>query len=110
MFRLALQFRRNHVADNSAEDALGLLLNDFLGDVWIGTATELLGELKSLDIRFDLNPATLTKRLKGAALIYKAEYNIGIDFERNRSSRRIIIKNLCSVMRTANVSSDFFAG
>jgi len=61
-------------------------------DEWSGTATELCNEMKKQDGSFDLNPATLTKRIKAISGLFRKEFNIAVDFERNRNSRRIILK------------------
>lgn len=74
------------------EDALICLLDDFLKDDWSGTATELCSELSKAGSGFELNPATLTKKLKAMSGQFKKEFHILIDFERTRSSRRIFLR------------------
>jgi hypothetical protein len=74
------------------EDALIVLVDDFLKDDWSGTPTELCAELKKQEAGFDFNPSYLAKRLKALAGLFRKENHILIDFERNRSGRRIFLR------------------
>ena len=85
-------FIGNHLGDSDDEDSLAILLDDFLQDEWSGTSTELCNVLKKQDSNFNLSPSILTKRLKATCGLFKKEFNIAVDFERNRNSRRIILK------------------
>ena len=89
-------FVGNYSDDDSNEDVLPILLDDFLQDEWNGTATELCGELKRLDESAEFNPATLTKQLKSQAEMFKNEFNIDIKFERSRDRRQIILHRIKS--------------
>jgi hypothetical protein len=86
------EFVGNATESDEDEDALLCLLDDFLQDEWSGTATELCGELSKTGSGFDLTPATLTKKLKALSEVFRKDYHILIDFERTRSSRRIILR------------------
>ena len=66
-------------------------LDDFLKDDWNGTATELCEALTKQGNGFDLTPAILTKKLKALSGLFRKKYDIAIDFERSRSSRRILL-------------------
>lgn len=85
-------FVGNSADGDEEEDALIVLLDDFLKDDWSGTATELCGELSKAGSGFDLNPATLTKRLKALSGLFRKDFHILIDFERTRNSRRIFLR------------------
>ena len=85
-------FVGNHIDGDETEDALAILIDDFLKEEWGGTATELCAELKKQDGSFDLNPATISKKLKAANGLFKKEFNIIVDFDRGRDSRRILLK------------------
>jgi hypothetical protein len=69
---------------------LFLLVDDFLKDEWSGTATELCDALKKTDPDADLNPRTVTKRLKGSNGLFEKN-NISIVIDRSRDSRGITI-------------------
>lgn len=86
------EFVGNSTEGDDDEDALICLLDDFLKDDWSGTATELCGELSKAGSGFDLNPSTLTKKLKSLSSQFKKEFHILIDFERTRNSRRIFLR------------------
>ena len=79
---------------DEGEDAVAILLNDFLQDVWSGTATELCRELKKYDGSQDITPAVLTKKLKSLYGLFKEEFNIEVSFERSRNSRRIFLRRV----------------
>jgi hypothetical protein len=82
------------VGESEDEDVLAILLDDFLQDEWSGTSTELCKELKKQDGSFDINPATLTKRLKAQSGLFKKEFGIAVDFDRTRKNRLIILKRI----------------
>ena len=86
------EFIGNSVSNDVDEDTFIALLNDFLQDDWSGTPTELCEELQKRDEGFDLNPSSLAKRLKALSGLFKKEYHILVDFERNRSGRRIFLR------------------
>lgn len=85
-------FIGNSIDGGEDEDALVVLLDDFLKEDWSGTATELCDELKKLDVDFALAPAVITKKLKALSSLFRNEYHIAIDFERTRSSKRIFLR------------------
>lgn len=85
-------FIGNSTDGDEDEDMLAVLLDDFLKEDWSGTATELCGELSKAGSGFDLNPATLTKRLKALSGLFRKDFHIAIDFERSRNSRRIFLR------------------
>jgi len=87
-------FIGNNFDGGGDEDALVILLDDFLQDEWSGTATELCGELKKLDGGLELNPATLTKKLKSISGLFKKEHNIDIVFERTHKNKRIFLRRV----------------
>ena len=87
-------FMGNYSGDDSNEDILTLMLDDFLSDEWSGTATELCGELKKLHDAVNFNPATLTKQLKMQTDLFKQIFNIDIKFERTHSNKIISLKRL----------------
>ncbi|WZL77363.1 hypothetical protein QBE55_07150 [Eubacteriales bacterium mix99] len=91
------EFIGNSIDGDEDEDALICLLDDFLKDDWSGTATELCGELSGSN--FDLNPATLTKKLKAMSGLFRKDFHILIDFERTRSSRRIFLRREQDALR-----------
>lgn len=86
------EFVGNSTDGDDDEDALICLLDDFLKDDWSGTATELCSELSKAGSGFDLNPSTLTKKLKALSGQFKKEFHILIDFERTAGSRRIFLR------------------
>jgi len=90
-------FMGNYSDDESDEEFLTNLVDDFLTDNWSGTATELSLGLKNLDNSFDLNPATLTKQLKSQIDVFRQDCEIEITFERKRDSRQIILQRMESV-------------
>jgi len=85
-------FIGNHMGDDENEDVLAILIDDLIEDEWSGTATELCAKLKKQDSSFEVSPATISRRLKVASELFKSEFNISVDFERERNSRRIILK------------------
>lgn len=85
-------FVGNNSDGNDEEDILCVLLDDFLQDEWNGTATELCTALKKQDDSIDLNPATLSKYLKAKQGLLHNNYNISLNFERTRNSKRIFLK------------------
>ncbi len=87
-------FAGNNLDGDEGEDAVAILLNDFLQDVWSGTATELCRELKKYDGSQDITPAVLTKKLKSLYGLFKEEFNIEVSFERSRNSRRIFLRRV----------------
>ena len=87
-------FVGNSTDGDSDDDIFVIMLDDFLKDEWSGTATELCGKLKKVDGSFDISPATLTKRLKAISSLLIKEFNISVNFERSRSSRRIILRRI----------------
>ena len=78
--------------DNHDENALCFLINDFLQDEWIGTATELCNELKSHDNSFNLIPATIGKQLNASIGLLKKDYGIIFDRDRNKKSKQIFLR------------------
>ena len=84
-------FVGNSTDNDGDDDTLCILLDDFLQENWSGTATELCAELTKIGGDIELNPATLTKRLKAQTGLFRKEFNIAIDFERTRNSRRIFL-------------------
>jgi hypothetical protein len=85
-------FIGNNVGSDEDEDTLVVLVDDFLKDDWSGTPTELCVELRKREAEFDLNPSSLAKRLKALSGLFRKEYRILIDFERNRNNRRIFLR------------------
>jgi len=77
-------------ADN--EDAVCVLIDDFLHQVWKGTATELCAELSAQSAENDLTPLSVTKQLKRNCEQLKSKYSIKVSFERNRENRIIILE------------------
>jgi len=75
---------------DESNEWLLLLVDEFLGDTWSGTATELCDALKTIDPEADLAPRTITKRLKGSIGLFKKN-NIDINLDRNRDIRTITI-------------------
>ena len=86
------EFVGNSSDSDDDEDALIVLLDDFLKDDWSGTATELCEALTKQGGGFDLTPAILTKRLKALSGLFRKDFHILIDFERTRNSRRIFLR------------------
>jgi len=72
------------------DEWLLLLVDEFLGDAWSGTATELCDALKKIDPEADLAPRTVTKRLKANTGLFRKN-NIVIAIDRNRDSRAITL-------------------
>jgi hypothetical protein len=89
-------FAGNNLDGGEDADALAVMLDDFLREDWSGTATELCGELKELDGGLELNPASLTKKLKSLSGLFRNEFNVEIGFERSRNSRRIFLRRVKS--------------
>jgi len=82
-------------AEKKAEQAgkdewLILLVDELVQDAWSGTATELCDALKAIDPEADVNPLTISRRLKGSITLFK-ENNIIIDLDRDRKNRTITI-------------------
>jgi len=73
------------------EEAICVLIDDFLNGSWSGTATELTTELKTLDGDSDLSALTVTKHLKKFVGLFKTKYGIDVGFERTRNSRIITL-------------------
>ena len=84
------EFVGNDTGDDE-EDSFITILDDFLKDDWSGTATELCSEISKSVNGFELNPATLTKKLKALSSVFKKDFHITIEFERSRNSRRIFL-------------------
>ena len=85
-------FIGNNVGGEEDEDTLIAQVDGFLKDDWSGTPTELHEELKKREAGFELNPSSLAKRLKALSGLFRKECRILIDFERNRSGRRIFLR------------------
>jgi hypothetical protein len=68
-----------------------LLVDEFLGEAWSGTATELCDALKALDPESDLTHLTIGKRLKTITTLLKEDYNIAVNFDRKRDGRVITL-------------------
>ena len=86
-------FIGNNVEDEGGDDdILAILVDDFLQDEWSGTATELCNELKKQSDSFDIQPNTISKRLKAMDGLFKKEFGISISFGRVSSKRGIILK------------------
>ena len=79
-----------------SEEAICILLDDFIQDSWKGTATELSSELKKLDCDSDLSPTTVTKQIKCNADLLKSRYGISVSFERNYQRRIIMLDRIRS--------------
>jgi hypothetical protein len=84
-------FVGNH-SDDDDGDMLAVIVDDFLKDEWSGTATDLCNELKKQTDSFDIQPNTIKKRLKGLKDLFKNEFNIAVDFDRDRKNRNIFLK------------------
>ena len=78
--------------DADSEEAICVLIDDFLNESWKGTATELSTELRKIDSSLDLSPLTITKQLKSNIELFKSRYGITVKFERNRQSRIIMLE------------------
>jgi hypothetical protein len=87
-------FIGNITEDNEDENILCFLINDFLQDEWIGTATELCNALKSHDDNFNLIPATIGKQLNNSTGLLKKDYGIIFDREVCTKSRKIILRRI----------------
>lgn len=85
-------FCGNRLEEDENTPPLCVLVNDFLGDSWGETATELCAELKKSAPDLDVTPSTITKQLKSLAGLFKKEYHILIDFNRQHSGRLIHIR------------------
>ena len=81
----------NKDGDADSEEAICILIDEFLNESWKGTATELSTELKKIDSSLDLSPLTITKQLKSNIELFKSKYNIIVRLERNRQSRFIML-------------------
>jgi len=73
------------------DEWLGLLVDDFLGDTWSGTATELCDALKIIDPCSDITPLNISKQLKLNTTPLKDDYNIAVNFDRKRDGRVITL-------------------
>ena len=78
-------------APGERDEWLCLLIDDFVGDGWRGTATELCEVLKAADPAADATPLNISKQLKANATRFKEEFGIVVGFERNRNSRTITL-------------------
>ena len=80
--------------DTDSEEAICILIDDFLNDSWKGTATELSTELKKIDGSVDLSPLIITKQLKSNIELFESRYSITVRLERNRQSRIIMLDRI----------------
>jgi len=79
-------------ADDDEEDSFITILDDFLKDDWNGTATELCDELKKHDSNFNLTPAILVKKLNASNSLFKKDYGIVFERDRNKKTKRIFLR------------------
>jgi hypothetical protein len=86
------EFIGNSTEDSDDEDALCLLLNDFLQGEWSGTATELCNGLKSIDENFNLIPTAISKQLNASSGLLKKDYGIVFDRDRSKQTKRIFLR------------------
>ena len=87
------RFVGNHVDDDKGDDEmLAILVDDFLQEEWSGTATELCNALKEQSESFDVQPNTISKKLKALEGLFKNEFDIAISFGRVSNKRGIILK------------------
>jgi len=84
-------FMGDSIESGDDENTLGFLLNDFLEDEWSGTATELCNELKKHDANFNLTPAILVKKLNASNSLFKKDYGIVFERDRNKKTKRIFL-------------------
>ena len=77
--------------ENEKDEWLCLLVDDFLGDTWSGTATELCDGLNRIDNNSGVTPLTISKQLKANAALFKKEFNIVVGLDRKRDSRVITL-------------------
>lgn len=77
-------------ADN--EEPVCVMVDDFLQDIWRGTATELCSELSKQTAGNNLTPLSVTKLLKQNSEQLKSKYNIKVSFDRSSTNRLIILE------------------
>lgn len=69
-----------------------MMIDDFLKDIWRGTATELCSELSKQIAENNLTPLSVTKLLKQNIERLKSKYNIKVSFERSSTNRLVILE------------------
>lgn len=77
-------------ADN--EEPICIMIDDFLQDIWRGTATELCSELSKQIAQDNLTPFSVTKLLKQNSEQLKSKYNIKVSFNRSSTNRLIVLE------------------
>lgn len=77
-------------ADN--EEPVCIMIDDFLQDIWRGTATELCSELSKLSAENNLTPLSVTKLLKQNSEQLKSKYGIKVSFDRSSTNRLIFLE------------------
>jgi len=78
--------------DSDNEESICVIIDDFLQDIWRGTATELCSELSAHISENGLTPLSVTKQLKRNSEQLQSKYGIRVSFDRNRENRIIILE------------------
>ncbi len=79
------------VSEEDKEADFCVLIDDFVGEYWQGTATNLCEELKKINSNFEMSALSITKKLNSMDKVLKAKYKIDIVSDRNKSKRLITL-------------------
>lgn len=90
------EFIGNSAEEGNDENILVIAVDEFLQDEWSGTATELSKILKQAVPDLDITPATIGKQLRSLVQVFRKDFGIAVDFDRDSGRKQISIKRIKS--------------